>query len=194
MRAHAVRGYESIVQVLGEPGCPICAFLKNVQSKLVQEPRLDETVALCNYHAWAIAAVGERAQAAKIFLSLIENNCRGEHRECSVCIRLEQEETLRTQELLASLDQHHVLEWIEKRGVLCIPHAFRMLDDASEARRVLIDRVLDRSRHSLARLLRECIAEPKRDSEHAGVLGKAAEYLVSQRGVSMRSPAVVHRG
>lgn len=194
MRAHSVKHYNSIVQVLSEAGCPICAFLKNVQSKLVQESQIDEVVALCNHHAWAIAAVRERVQAAKIFLALIEKSRQGERRECSICIRLEQEETLRIQELLASLEQHHVLEWIEKRGVLCIPHAFRMYEDASEAGRALIDRVLNRSQDALGRMLRESLVDAMRDSEHAGLLGKAAEYLVSQRGVSMRSGTLVHSG
>jgi hypothetical protein len=106
---------------------PDCAFLKNVQSKLLQEARqfreilrVDEILELCNYYAWAMATVDEKVHASEIFLALIQKNHRREHRECSVCIRLEQEETLRTQELLASLDHRHVLEWIDKRGGLCI--------------------------------------------------------------------------
>ena len=194
MRAHAIKGYDSIVQVLSEPGCPICAFLKNVQSQLVQESQLDEVVALCNHHAWAITAVREKVQAAKIFLALIERSSQEEHRECSICIRLEQEETLRIQELLANLNQRHVLEWIDKRGSLCIPHALRMHEAASKAGRALIDRILDRRRNALEAMLCECIAEVGRDSDHAGALGQAAEYLVSQRGISMRSVGLAHRG
>lgn len=72
MRAHEVKTYESVLQLLREPGCPICAFLKNVQTKLVQEGDAADFVHLCNAHAWAVAAVREMEAAARIFLSLLE--------------------------------------------------------------------------------------------------------------------------
>ncbi len=39
MRAHKVLNYESILQVLGEGGCPFCRFMKNFQTALLQEPK-----------------------------------------------------------------------------------------------------------------------------------------------------------
>jgi hypothetical protein len=103
MRAHAVKDYDSVLQVLSEPGCPLCAFLKNFQSKLLQNGQISKSMMLCNARAWALAAVGRSATAAQIFLSLVEGSPRRGGRECSICIRLEQEKTPRSQELLAIL-------------------------------------------------------------------------------------------
>ena len=195
MRAHAVKVYESVLQVLSEPGCPICAFLKNVQTKLLQDGEIEEFVTLCNPHAWALAAVRDSAAAAPIFHALIRQRTQPEHRECSVCIRLGQEETLRTEELLASLGRRHVLEWIERKGVLCLPHGTKMQEDAPESVRTLIDTILNRRQQELEASLRAFMSGTgHRDSEHGGVLGKTAEYLVSQRGISLRLLAAVHPG
>jgi hypothetical protein len=194
MRAHAIKDYASVLQVLGEPGCPICAFLRNVQARLLQEGEVEEFVMLCNPHAWALAAVRDSAAAAPILHALIRRSSQPEHRECSVCIRLDQEETLRTQELLASLERRHVLEWIERKGVLCLPHGTTMREDASESARALIDSILSRRQKELERALKEFMSGTSRsDSEHAGVLGQAAEYLVSQRGISSHPASAVHR-
>ena len=195
MRAHAVKDYDSVLQALSEPGCPLCVFLKNVQSKLLQEGAVEEFMMLCNAHAWALAAVRHSATAAQIFRSLLERTSRREHRECSVCLRLDQEETLRVQELLASLGRRRVLEWIERKGVLCLPHGLRMREDASESARALIDRILERRRQELQEALGESMLEAgQRDTEHGGLLGRAAEYLVSQRGIALRSAQAVRRG
>ncbi len=96
--------------------------------------------------------------------------------------------------MLASLGRRHVLEWIERKGVLCRPHGTRMREDASESGRALIDTILSRRQQDLETALREFMSGTGRgDSEHGGVLGKAAEYLVSQRGIPLRPAAAVQR-
>lgn len=166
-----------------------------MQAKLLQEGEIEEFVMLCNPHAWALAAVRESAAAAPILHALVRRSIQPEHRECSVCIRLGQEQTLRTQELLASLERRQVPEWIERKGVLCLPHGTRMRDDASPSAKALIDTILKRRQQELEKALREFMSGMGRsDSEHGGVLGKAAEYLVSQRGISLRPTSAVHRG
>jgi hypothetical protein len=195
MRTHAVKDYDSVLQVLSEPGCPICAFLRNVQTRLLQRGEIEEFVMLCNPHAWALAAVRDSATAAPIFHALMRQSSQPEHRECSVCIRLDQEETLRSQELLASLGRRRVLEWVQRKGILCLPHGMKMLEDASEPGRVLINTILDSRRRELEKALGQLmIGAGHSDSEHGGVLGRAAEYLVSQRGISLRSVTAAHRG
>jgi hypothetical protein len=190
MRTHEVKPYESVLQALSEPGCPICAFLKNVQTKLVQEGDAGEFVQLCNAHAWAIAAVCQTATAAQIFLSLLESRSAHASHECSICLRLEQEEVLRTQELISALGRRPVLDWMKKQGVLCLPHGLRLRTEAPVAVHDLIDLVLGRRaselRHALARLLADA---SHGDSQHGGVLGRVAEYLAAQRGISLGWPA-----
>jgi hypothetical protein len=88
MRTHEIKEYDSVLQTLGEPGCPICTFLKNVQTRLLQAEAPDQIFTLCNFHTWGIAAVRHAEDAAKIFLSLIDSPFDHENRKCSICLRL----------------------------------------------------------------------------------------------------------
>jgi hypothetical protein len=185
LRAHEVKNYDSVLQLLSEPGCPICAFLKNVQAKLVQEGDVAEVVRLCNAHAWAIAAVRETETAAQVFLSLLETCSTYASHECSICLRLDQEEILRTQELIAALDRRSVLEWIKKHGVLCVPHGLRIRTEAPVPAQKLIDQILERRAGQLETALRLLLNSSRSDSQHGGLLGRVAEYLVAQRGIAL---------
>ena len=56
MRANKVINYTSILQVLGEPGCPFCRFMKDVQAAVLQTPGRTVVHHLCNFHTWGLAA------------------------------------------------------------------------------------------------------------------------------------------
>ena len=186
MRAHEVKRYDSVLQTLSEPGCPICAFLKNVQARLIQEGNVAEFLQLCNAHAWAIAAVRQTETAAQIFLALISTRSAYGNHECSICLRLKQEEILRMQELLTALNRRPVVEWVKKHGVLCLPHGLKLRAEASIADRRLIDNLLEKRASELEAALRQLLTGASSgDSHHAGLLGRAAEFLVSQRGISL---------
>lgn len=185
MRTHEIKAYDSVLEALSEPGCPICAFLKNVQTKLLQEASVGEFLQLCNVHAWAIAAVRETNSAAEIFLSLLEDRSQRGNRECSICLRLEEEEGLRTRELLASFHRRSVADWVKKHGVLCLPHGSRLKAEAPVLARGLIDLVLERRLLELRTALTLLTGEGAQGgSGQSGLLGRAAEYLVAQRGLS----------
>lgn len=190
MRVHEIKHFDSILQALSEPGCPVCVFLKNVQTRLVQEGDSSDFVCLCNAHAWAVAAVRETKTAAQIFLSLLESRSSLESHECSICLRLEQEEILRTQELLASLERRSVLEWIKKQGIVCLPHGLRLKSEASTPACALIEQLLRRRALELETALQQLLGDSSRtDNQHSGLLGRAAEYLVAQRGISLTRAA-----
>jgi hypothetical protein len=186
MRAHEIKEYDSVLQALSEPGCPICAFLKNAQAKLLQQENIEEIFQLCNAHAWGVAAVRQTETAARIFLSLLENGRDGGSRECSICLLLEQEEILRTQELIANLQRRPVVEWMKKHGVLCLPHGSKLKVSAPISARALIELVLKRRTSELRTALTHLISDAAHGSPgNSGLLGKAAEYLVAQRGISL---------
>jgi hypothetical protein len=186
MRSHEIKEYTSVLQVLTEPGCPICTFLKNVQTKLVQEGGLSEFVQLCNAHTWAVAAVRQSETAAQIFLSLLKHRHIYRAHECSICLLLDQEEVLRIREFIAILDRRPVLDWIKQHGTFCLPHGLNLRAEASIPTRALIDEVLDRRASELQNSLRGLSADASHgNGQHGGLLGRAAEYLVSQRGLSL---------
>lgn len=186
MRANEIKQYNSILQTLSEPGCPLCAFLKNVQAKLLQEGDAEGFMHLCNAHTWAVAAVRQTATAARIFVSLLETRrAHGPH-PCSICLRLEQEEVLRTQELIAAFARRSVLDWMRKQGVLCVPHGWRLRAEAPAALHAMINEVLEKRASELRKALEDLLAEAAHgESQHGGVLGRVAEYLAAQRGISL---------
>jgi len=186
MRTHEIKEYDSVSQALGDPGCPICTFLKNVQTKLLQVEMPDQIFNLCNFHAWGIAAVRRAEDAAKIFLSLIDSCSDHENRKCFICLRLEQEEVFRIRELITNLSTRPVADWVSEHGVLCIPHGLRLRAEAPASARDLVDGVVNRTSREMQTGLTRLIAEAAYGSTgHSGFLGRAAEYLVSQRGISL---------
>ncbi len=63
--------YQSILQVLHEPGCPFCRFLKEYQAGRLQKRLESETHRLCNFHAWGLAAVQDAPAAAQAFIGML---------------------------------------------------------------------------------------------------------------------------
>ncbi len=63
--------YQSILQVLHEPGCPFCRFLKEYQAGRLQKRLESETHRLCNFHACGLAAVQDAPAAAQAFIGML---------------------------------------------------------------------------------------------------------------------------
>lgn len=187
MRAREIKDYESVLQLLGEPGCPICAFLKNTQARLLQSEMDAELPRLCNVHMWGIAAVRSTAAAAKLFISLLERQAEYPTHECSFCTRLAEEEFIRLKELAGSYHSRPVMAWFKHHGVLCLPHGLRLREQAPVMIRPLIELVLARRNSELRTALAQLMTEAARgNTSQSGVLGKAVEYLVAQRGLPIQ--------
>ena len=56
--------YQSILEVLQEPGCPFCRFLKEYQAARLQHHSEQDIHHLCNFHTWGLAAVQNALTAA----------------------------------------------------------------------------------------------------------------------------------
>jgi hypothetical protein len=183
MRAHKVLNYESILQVLGEAGCPFCRFMKNFQSALLQEPE-GEVHHLCNFHTWGLAATQQAASAAEHFITLLaEQSGDDSSSSCTICSLLREEEDLRIREFIGYADHKLVAQWLRSQAVLCMVHGAKLKHGASPIVASAINAIMERCRQQLvedlARLHSECFP----DAERWGVLGRAAEFMVSQRGL-----------
>ena len=177
--------YESILQVLREPGCPICRFLKEYQAVRLQKRSESETHRLCNFHAWGLAAVQDAPAAAQAFIGILsqpELNANGAQ-ACDVCSEVAAEEDLRLRELAACLHRPSVADWLRQEAVLCIPHAARLRPRVPLALASRIDALVQNYRRQLKGELDRLRHEPGMDRSGWGALGRAAEFLVSQRGV-----------
>ena len=87
-------------------------------------------------------------------------------------------------ELAGQLDRHLVLDWITQPGALCRPHSRRIRQVAPVGLHSAIDEIDRRSSSDLNSELETLIARSA-DGERtgAGVLGRVAEFLMSQRGI-----------
>jgi hypothetical protein len=184
MRANKIINYESIVQVLDETGCPFCRFMKNYQAALLQDPAEKEIHHLCSFHTWGLAATQRAIFAAQILLHLLEKQADVPGTStCDICVLLEIEEERRIREFISCLNHKLVALWLRTQPVLCIPHGMKLRQGAPQITALAIESIIENCRVRLARELTQLRDEYQSDRANWGVLGHAAEFLVSQRGL-----------
>jgi hypothetical protein len=183
MRTNKVLNYESILQVLGEPGCPFCRFMKNFQSALLQDPGEKDLHRLCNFHTWGLAATQRAASAAQLFLNLVTKQSSTFTCPCDICVLLEIEEDRRIREFVSCLHHKLVAQWLRSQAVLCLIHGTKVRRGAPLVTAPMIDAIMERYRARLIEDLTRLRDEYQPDSAQWGLLGHVAEFLVSQRGL-----------
>jgi hypothetical protein len=177
--------YQSILQVLHEPGCPVCRFLKEYQAARLQNRPESETHRLCNFHAWGLAAVQDAPAAARAFIGILneaEISVTGPQ-ECNICNEVKVEEDLRVRELATCLHRPDMADWLRTEAVLCIPHATKLRRQVPPIIASRIDAIVQNCRKQLKEQLDQLRNEPSMDRNGWGALGRVAEFLVSQRGL-----------
>jgi len=177
--------YQSILQVLHEPGCPFCKFLKEYQAGRLQKRSESETHRLCNFHAWGLAAVQDAPIAAQAFLGILNEpgSNTNETGECDVCKEVSTEEDLRIRELATCLHRPEVADWLRTEATLCIPHATKLRRQLPPVLASRLDGMVQNYRQQLKEELDQLRNETSQDRSGWGALGRAAEFLVSQRGL-----------
>lgn len=177
----------SVSQTLARGGCAVCAYLKNEQSILLKggmQPGEFEN--LCNFHAWALAAAVDVHHAANVFLTVLKHRSEkglGESDTCSICARLLRAEVSQLKELLATLKHGLVLKWMEQQGTLCAIHGNHLRQLAPAELHATINEIVSRTASDLEAELKTLLL---RSASHigGGALGRAAEFLTSQRGIN----------
>ncbi|MGO8720943.1 MAG: hypothetical protein ACLQMO_17275 [Acidobacteriaceae bacterium] len=186
MRTHKqLVAHRSILQVLQEPGCPFCRFLKEFQTLRLQDRREKEIRRLCNFHAWGLAAVQDTPSAAHLFLKLLEEPASASNGDsgCDICREILAEEDLRIREFLSCLAREDVSYWLRTEAALCIPHGTKLRRQVPVALTSRIDAMIESYRRRLERELLQLSKEPEADRAGWGSLGRTAEFLVAQRGL-----------
>ena len=180
MRAHKVLNYESILQVLGETDCRFCRFMKNFQTALLQEPK-GEVHHLCNFHTWGLAATQQAASAAEHFMTLLREESGGvPGSSCTICTLLQEEEDVRIREFISYSEHKLVARWLRSQTVLCMVHGAKIKQRAPPIVVSAINSIMERCRRQLVEDLTRLHSEYLPDTERWGVLGRAAEFMVSQ--------------
>ncbi len=177
--------HQSILQVLQEPGCPFCRFLKEFQTARLQNHPKENILRLCNFHAWGLAAVQDALAAAQVFIKLVDEPAKASISEsgCDICGEVLAEEELRLREFASCLGRNDVSQWLRESAALCIPHGLKLRRQVPPVFAARIDTIIENYRQQLAQELKHLSAEPESDRAGWGALGRAAEFLVSQRGL-----------
>jgi hypothetical protein len=188
VRRHAIIEYKSILELLVKPGCPVCTFLKNEQASLLQKGS-DLFGSLCNAHAWGFAAVSDARVAAPALLGCLEQDetlGKKSRDDCGLCSRLRVIEGGAVSELSSSASRAALITWLDDDGAFCAPHSSRLRTNLDPDTASLIDKSDSRKRSELITTLKALISSAGGAAkEQAGTLGRAAEYLVSQRGLPL---------
>ena len=175
--------YQSIMQVLQESGCPFCRFLKEYQTARLQNHPKESIHRLCNFHTWGLAAVQDAPAAAQVFIKLVNEPVSLSKAECDICREVLAEEDLRIHEFLSCLSRADVSHWLRSSAVLCIPHGEKLQRQVSPVLASRVDAIIENYRLQLAQDLQQLRDEPESERPGWGALGRAAEFLVSQRGL-----------
>ncbi len=186
MKAEALAHETSMSQVLLKGSCPICGVLKEYQSALAEKLQLAPSVKLCNFHTWLLARWAPAQSAAAFYLKMLESSSTTKvgPSECDFCQRTLEEEATRLRELVKQMQRAMFLQWMKTQGSLCLDHARKLEQHAPLKMRPLISEIVERSRAELKQELGVFLEQATQGSHSGGgILGRAAEFLVSQRGL-----------
>jgi len=193
MKAEAISTAVGINQALTKGSCPVCGLLKDFQWTLTETTLPAADLRLCNFHGWALArSRGKLSRStpgeavANVFLEMLKKPLAGKvsSDDCSLCRRVLEEEISRLRELAHKLQGAMFAQWMKTQGTLCIDHAEKLKEFVPIRLRTVVDEIVERNREELEQEL-EAFREHLKHGIHegGGLLGRAAEFLVGQRGL-----------
>jgi hypothetical protein len=179
----------SVLLALAKGICPICTLVRAFQNELIERLQPNGVATVCNYHAWAIAGSAPAVSVAEVFLAMLRGTNSSEigreHTDCDLCWSIREHQFTRLQEFAREMQHGKFAEWVEQYGTLCHYHGTALDSMLPPEHARIISNVMDNNRQQLEELL-ESFAEKARSGCHAGggILGRAAEFLVAQRGLT----------
>lgn len=179
---------EDVTQAFAKGHCPVCCLVAEFQEQLIAGTQRAEISMLCNYHAWMMAKGAPADRAAKVFLQLLERskNSQGVSTDesCTFCEQLRTEEVSRLEEVSEEFKRPHSREWMKLHVSFCLKHASQLDHLLTPPMRQLLLEISIRSHNELKQELNILLEHLRRgDRTGWGVLGRAAEFLTSRRGM-----------
>jgi hypothetical protein len=123
--------------------------------------------------------------AAEAFIQLVNNTAQSSNSnsKCDICTEVIAEEELRIRELVSCIERNDVAHWLSFGATLCMPHAVKLRRQLPLHLGPRIDAIIILHRQQLTEELRQLRDNPNPDRIGWGALGRAAEFLVAQRGL-----------
>jgi hypothetical protein len=182
-----------VAQALTKGACPVCGSLKDLQWRLAEAVPAQAGLRLCNFHVWALARSRDKLSRStpgesvtNIFLEMLKDPLAGKvnSNECQLCLRVLEEEGARLRELALKFQSAVFAQWMKSQGTLCLDHGRKLREFVPLRFRGLIEIIVERNRAEIEDELRT-FREHLGHGIHAGggILGRAAEFLVGQRGL-----------
>jgi hypothetical protein len=179
-----------ITTLVARSSCPICVALREFQTDLIKHLAPDDCQRFCNTHAWVVANAAPGETGATIFLKAIT---RPEWRpavsvpnQCDICKKMHQEKELRLDEIAKQLRDPKCGSWLHDYGMFCLRHGREVTAKLPEDLKASIQELKTRNIGEIIDSLGEFLEQVKKGSRAGGgALGRAAEFLVSQRGIEI---------
>jgi hypothetical protein len=180
----------TVAHALAKGVCPVCALVRVFQSELIDRLRPERVSKICNFHAWAIAGSAPATAVAEVFLSALGNQngfsaTNGEVPECDLCNVLRAHEAQRLREFANEMRGTRFADWIEKYGTVCLFHGAELASLLDPEQAELVKKVMKNNERELRDILTIFLTKARQGTHAgAGVLGRVAEFLVAQRGIT----------
>jgi hypothetical protein len=177
-----------ITSIATRTSCALCAALKDFQNDLLKHLTPGECQRFCNGYGWMVANSTPAVSAAVIFLGVIAKPDCGPAspvpEECDICRRMRDEKERRLTEIANEFRRANGHSWLHDNGMLCLRHGRELIASMPETPRESAQELLARNGSEIVAPLEDYLERIKR-GVHAGggVLGRAAEFLIAQRGI-----------
>ena len=188
MKAEAASDRLPIARLAGKGGCPVCATVKNFQESLPGDLRPKGRTQLCTFHAWSLAKSAPAEVAASLFVDAIRatesNMSVASTSSCIVCREIYEEEIIRLKEVARELERPPMTVWLQQHATFCLRHIHELKNRVPVPLQKIGERLRIKNKVELEAELAEFLEQAKKvDHTGGGVLGRAAEFLVAQRGI-----------
>jgi len=136
-----------------------------------------------------LAKSAQAEVAASLFLNALRTKERiaipASPSRCTGCAKIHGEEVERLKEVTRELEQNSLTGmWLKEHARFCVRHMLELKNQVSASLRKALDEMSDRGAAELQLELREFLQQARQgDHSGGGVLGRAAEFLVGQRGI-----------
>ena len=132
-----------------------------------------------------ISGSPKRADCCAVFIKLVDEPApiSSDDALCDICKDVFAEEDRRIREFVGCIHRGDVSDWLRTTAVLCIPHGTKLRRQVQPVVAARVDAIIENCRQQLTQELRDLFDKPEADRPGWGSLGRAAEFLVSQRGL-----------
>lgn len=189
MRAQTASERLPISSLAVKGSCPVCCAVKHFQESLPERLRAEVQHQLCNFHAWLLAKSAQAEIAASLFLNALRTKERiatsASPSTCAGCAKIHGEELERSKEVAGELERNSLTGmWLKEHARFCLRHMLQLKKQVPASLRKTLDEMDARGTAEIELELRGFLQQARQgDHSGGGVLGRAAEFLVGQRGI-----------